>query len=542
MIEDFEKEVQCTYKGETYSVRDNGSVMRHPHEGKKTRPNDYIWTFGNYNEKTGYAEIAGVRIHRIVATAFHGEAPSAHHVVDHIDTNRRNNRPENLRWVTKLENILLNPITLKKILSVCGSVEEFLKNPSKLNRVSIDKNFEWMRAVTKEEAHATLERMMNWANSDKTFSGGTLGDWIYHCKEEKSNYKQHILSNNKALNLEHGLNKNCKLDKETFNVLQQNTYDLENNGVIYRTRSEIYSAIKAQLESEKTLMLPSIVLPTAGKEIKIKESWLEEFEKIEYRFEGKAFLPKSMIIKSKNGVFALLIRMKNAKDANETIRLKTKGFNILEIDLSWIKTGITEETVKYILQTDVSKKKWIYHDLINKAEDKLREISEQVVMSGNGVAHTYYSCPLTSQSVEDLDCWDCEFRVASDITEISCFGKSQVETYQDLLSIVHVEKEDNTIVSISYNKNGKIITKKFSKNMDLPGKTIFQLWDEKKSNQLIAFNIFSNWYVLVEEDPKDSFEKTGKVYGKISKNIEDLEVCKVRNIFSFDSCCWKIVK
>ena len=82
-----------------------------------------------------------------------------------------------------------------------------------------------------------------------------------------------------------------------------------------------------------------------------------------------------MIIKSKNGVFALLIRMKNAKDANETIRLKTEGFNILEIDLSWIKTGITEETVKYILQTDVSKKKWIYHDLINKAEDKLREIS-----------------------------------------------------------------------------------------------------------------------------------------------------------------------
>ena len=35
-------------------------------------------------------------VHRIVATAFHGEQPSVKHIVDHIDTNRRNNRVENL--------------------------------------------------------------------------------------------------------------------------------------------------------------------------------------------------------------------------------------------------------------------------------------------------------------------------------------------------------------------------------------------------------------------------------------------------------------
>ncbi|WP_294143305.1 HNH endonuclease signature motif containing protein [uncultured Sanguibacteroides sp.] len=33
------------------------------------------------------------------------------YVVDHIDTNRQNNRIENLRWLTKLENVLLNPIS-----------------------------------------------------------------------------------------------------------------------------------------------------------------------------------------------------------------------------------------------------------------------------------------------------------------------------------------------------------------------------------------------------------------------------------------------
>ena len=52
------------------------------------------------------AKIGAVVVHRIVATAFHGEQPSEKHIVDHIDTNRRNNRAENLRWITRLDNLL----------------------------------------------------------------------------------------------------------------------------------------------------------------------------------------------------------------------------------------------------------------------------------------------------------------------------------------------------------------------------------------------------------------------------------------------------
>ena len=36
--------------------------------------------------------------------------------IDHIDTNRCNNRKENLRWFTKLENALNNEITRNKII------------------------------------------------------------------------------------------------------------------------------------------------------------------------------------------------------------------------------------------------------------------------------------------------------------------------------------------------------------------------------------------------------------------------------------------
>jgi hypothetical protein len=178
-LEDFKQESECVYKAECYSVRDNGAVLRHPLEGKRAQLTDNNWTFGKLNIKTGYLEIASVRVHRIVATAFHGEPPTKEHVVHHIDTNKQNNRPVNLRWVTRLENILLNPITARRIELICGSVEAFLANPSKFRDKFPDPNYEWMCAVSEEEAQVSLKRMQSWAKSDKPLQGGSLGEWIF---------------------------------------------------------------------------------------------------------------------------------------------------------------------------------------------------------------------------------------------------------------------------------------------------------------------------------------------------------------------------
>lgn len=172
---------ECRYKNEYYSVRDNGAVLRHAPNNNRTRPTDNKWTFGKPNIKTGYLEIASVRIHRIVATAFHGEPPTKEHVVDHIDTNKQNNRPDNLRWVTRLENVLLNPITVKRIEIACGcSVEEFLSDPSKFRNKFQDPNYEWMCTVNVLEAQASKARLLAWAESDKPLQGGSLGEWIYN--------------------------------------------------------------------------------------------------------------------------------------------------------------------------------------------------------------------------------------------------------------------------------------------------------------------------------------------------------------------------
>jgi hypothetical protein len=185
LLAQFDKELETEYRGEMYRVRDNGSVCRQQRPNKRKRPLDEIWTFGNPSASTGYMYIGSVVVHRIIAIAFHGEQPSEKHIVDHIDTNRRNNRAENLRWITRLDNVLLNPITRRRVVLAYGSIEDFLKNPAApLNPKAIEKNYAWMRTVSKQEAQESGERLRRWAESDQAPKGGVLDDWVYGARME----------------------------------------------------------------------------------------------------------------------------------------------------------------------------------------------------------------------------------------------------------------------------------------------------------------------------------------------------------------------
>ena len=183
LIEKYNQEKECEFKGRRYYVRDNGAVYRRCSDDGKIRKWDEEWTFGKRDEKTGYMLIGQERVHRIVCTAYHGEPEGDRNVVDHIDTNRCNNRPDNLRWVTKLENTLNNPITRAKIETICGSVEAFLENPKLLyGHESENSNFTWMRSVTQEEAQRSLKRWAEWAEKpveERKPKGEGIGEWIY---------------------------------------------------------------------------------------------------------------------------------------------------------------------------------------------------------------------------------------------------------------------------------------------------------------------------------------------------------------------------
>ena len=178
-VDGFELETECFYEGECYLVRDSGAILRKRRPGKRRRPLDDKWTFGNPCDHHGYMTHSNVSVHRVVATAFRGEPPSNDHVVDHIDHNRKNNRQENLRWVTRAENILLNDITRKKVIAAYGSIEAFFENPQKPDMPGLLGQFDWMRTVSKEEARVSRERLESWAASDKPPNGGTFGEYLF---------------------------------------------------------------------------------------------------------------------------------------------------------------------------------------------------------------------------------------------------------------------------------------------------------------------------------------------------------------------------
>lgn len=179
LLEIFESEKTCEYRGEIYRVRDNGSILRCQKPNKRKRPLDAKWTFGYPCKQKGYMNFSSETVHRIVATAFHGKQSSKKHIIDHIDTNKKNNRPENLRWITRLDNILQNPITFSRVIFKYGSIDNFLSNPSKPIDGELEQNFEWMRTVTKEESDNTRKNLINWAKEGKIPAGGELGEWIF---------------------------------------------------------------------------------------------------------------------------------------------------------------------------------------------------------------------------------------------------------------------------------------------------------------------------------------------------------------------------
>ncbi len=185
-INNYNNEVRCEYKNEIYSVRDNGAIMRHPKKDCRIRPLDNKWTFGKKNENNGYMYFtSNIRVHQVVATAFWGHQKADGMVVDHKDTNRCNNRAENLHWVTRLENALNNPITRRKIIQICGSIAAFLDNPALLRENTADPNFAWMRTVSKEEAAKCKTNLERWGNEDSVFASASqskskgIGEWIY---------------------------------------------------------------------------------------------------------------------------------------------------------------------------------------------------------------------------------------------------------------------------------------------------------------------------------------------------------------------------
>lgn len=265
MINDYNEERECDYKEEHYSVRDNGAIMRHLREGKKTRKDDGVWTFGKKNEQTGYMLLGQHRVHIIVATAFYGAHDSTKFVVDHKDTNRCNNRIENLHWLTKLENAINNPITRAKIIYLCGSLDAFIENPNilreKLSQVK-EPSLEWMRTVTKEEAanaHANLQRY--WAEQAKNpqpLKGGKLNESIYQPQLELFEEKKPIITKKVEPSNDPHIDREYMVDDAGWEKLINPIKNSEKN------RQDVIAEEKPQKQNEIEYNLAMSLTPNAA--------------------------------------------------------------------------------------------------------------------------------------------------------------------------------------------------------------------------------------------------------------------------------------
>jgi len=150
---------------------------------------DETWTFGRRDETSGYMLIGSHLIHRIVAFAFLGSPPPGKHVVDH-DTDRSNNRPENLRWVTRLDNVIRHPSTRRRIIGAYGSLKNFFENPSAA--ADSDSSTDWLRTVSGEDAERSREQLLEWAESDGRPKDRIFGNRVYGTPDPSPSLAQTI--------------------------------------------------------------------------------------------------------------------------------------------------------------------------------------------------------------------------------------------------------------------------------------------------------------------------------------------------------------
>lgn len=118
-----------------------------------------------YNPKDGrYLRASGMLVHRMVALLFVPN-PENKSCVDHINTDKHDNRAINLRWVTPKEN---SNNSLTKLHQSISNKEAQNRPEVKLNNSNKHKN----RKLTKEHKHKTSLSMMGQNVGKRHMSNG----------------------------------------------------------------------------------------------------------------------------------------------------------------------------------------------------------------------------------------------------------------------------------------------------------------------------------------------------------------------------------
>lgn len=174
------------------------SDNRYCKEGKYKgrRVPGHLWEVSNYgrvrkdgiiinlpepNVKCQYYKIGGFYVHRAVTELFIGKIPEGYEV-EHIDCNKLNNRVDNLRIVTHIDN-MHNPITIKNHYKSTHT-ELFCNKISKIHKG---------KTVTKETKQKQSEGRLKYLENHNSYWTGkeahNKGKKLVLCDDGKRHWK-----------------------------------------------------------------------------------------------------------------------------------------------------------------------------------------------------------------------------------------------------------------------------------------------------------------------------------------------------------------
>ena len=120
------------------------------------------WTFG-YRHPKGYRRVTIARkshpVHRLICEAFHGICPEGCEA-DHINRERNDNRPENLRWVTRSENLCNRAVYAQCGVSTANDINAYSRT---------------RYAADPEYRERVRERNRAWRAKKKAIGGSHVG-------------------------------------------------------------------------------------------------------------------------------------------------------------------------------------------------------------------------------------------------------------------------------------------------------------------------------------------------------------------------------